>query len=297
MSWLGLTLTLGLTAGTSLAGGWWFVRCQRQARFMLDTPTSKIRSAAQGYVELYGILQKYHAPLVAPLTGLPCVWWSYRIEERESSGGRKSHWRTIEQKTSNAPLLLDDNTGQCLIAPAGAKVMAVRRQVWHGDSCYPLADTPVHRFSGLILGQSRYRYTEERLLEGDFLYAIGQFYTLGGAHYEVDEETLRAQIIRQWKQDLPDLHNRFDSNGDGQLDEAEWENTRHAALLEARKQIQELRNAPAQHHMCQPGENQPFILSNHGEDELSRRLYWKSIGCALLCLAGALATACILNKL
>ena len=43
--------------------------------------------------------------------------------------------------------------------------------------------------------------------------------------------------------------------------------------------------------MAKPGERQPFILSNSGEDELARSFYWQAAGGAVLCLLGALATA------
>lgn len=59
---------------------------------MEDTPTSKLRSAAQGYVELsgYGALLE-GAPIIAPLTGLTCTWYSHEIEERRRSG-KNTHW-------------------------------------------------------------------------------------------------------------------------------------------------------------------------------------------------------------
>ena len=49
--------------------------------------------------------------------------------------------------------------------------------------------------------------------------------------------------------------------------------------------------------MRKPDENQPFILSSHGEDALARKLRWQSLGGALVCLGGALATAYVLNAI
>ena len=88
----GLTCSVAACAG----GAWWFVRRFSQARHLLDTPTSKIRSAAQGYVELYGLLEELpEATVRGPLTGKPCLWWRFRIEEHQSSGKKRS-WRVIE---------------------------------------------------------------------------------------------------------------------------------------------------------------------------------------------------------
>ena len=118
----GLVVALAASVGACVGGGWWAVRRMVQARYLLDTPTSKIRSAAQGYVEFYGILgQTAEAQLSAPLTGTPCLWWRYRIEEYRSSGKSRS-WRTLESGSSEAWLRLSDGTGDCLIDPRGAEV-------------------------------------------------------------------------------------------------------------------------------------------------------------------------------
>lgn len=298
MDWLGLTVTLGITGGMTVGGAWWFINCQRQARFLLDTPTSKIRSAAQGYVELYGFLREQEGQLQAPLTGESCVWWSYRIEEYQRSGNNKHHnWRTLESKSSEAFLRLEDSTGHCLIDPAGAKVVTVSRQVWQGNLRHPQTGKPQRWFSAAMLGQRRYRYTEERLHSGDPLYAIGHFHSQGGGHQVFDIDRMQSAIIREWKQDFPALLKRFDLNGDGQFDDSEWDRVRIAARQQAKQQQRQQAQVPAAHYMRKPDENLPYILSSHGEDELARRLRWKSLGGALLFLAGALATVHVLNGL
>ena len=59
---------------------------------MEDTPTSKIRSAAQGYVELSGHGELMEGPkIIAPLTSKYCTWYSYKVEERRRSG-KNSQW-------------------------------------------------------------------------------------------------------------------------------------------------------------------------------------------------------------
>ena len=69
-------------------------RAWRKNRLVEDTPTSRVRSAAQGYVEFTGIGKMLEgAPNKAPLSGIPCTWWSYKIEERRSS--QRSRWSTI----------------------------------------------------------------------------------------------------------------------------------------------------------------------------------------------------------
>src|SRR5690606_32876337 len=81
MDFGGLAISLAFSVGACAGGGWWCIRRLSEARFLLNTPTSKIRSAAQGYVELYGTLDELPGgQLEAPLTGTACLWWRFRIE-------------------------------------------------------------------------------------------------------------------------------------------------------------------------------------------------------------------------
>ncbi len=62
----------------------------QHARMMEDMPRSKIRSAAQGFVELSGIQDPLEGtPLSAPLTGSACTWWDYKIEKRKRTRNSK----------------------------------------------------------------------------------------------------------------------------------------------------------------------------------------------------------------
>lgn len=96
----GQVIGVACSVAVSAGGAWWFLRRFSQARHLLDTPTSKIRSAAQGYVEFYGVLHVCgEAQLLGPLTNTPCLWWRYKIEEYTASGKKRS-WRTLESGSS-----------------------------------------------------------------------------------------------------------------------------------------------------------------------------------------------------
>src|SRR5690606_9806630 len=79
-------LPLVLLAAASAAALFFMVRNLRTARTIEDTPTSKIRSAAQGYVELSGTASSTGETIAAPLSGTPCLWYRYTIERYERSG-------------------------------------------------------------------------------------------------------------------------------------------------------------------------------------------------------------------
>jgi hypothetical protein len=283
---LGQVFTVALAAAFCFGGAWVCISRWARARHLLDTPTSRIRSAAQGYVELVGMLRELSVPQpVAPLTGEHCLWWRYCIEEYRSNGKRSS-WSVLERGTSETWLRLADATGECLIDPRGADVHPAFRKVWTGSLRHPRGVAP-SGWLGLLSSGKRYRYTEERLHEGEPLYAIGEFRTTGGGRHGLDLSSAKREVIRQWKGDYAGLLQRFDSNADWQLDEQEWNRVHLAARLEAEDRHRQSSAAPEQHQLARPGEALPFVLSSHGEEVITRRFYWQAAGGAVVCVAGA----------
>lgn len=264
----------------------WFVsfKSLKKARLIEDTPTSKIRSAPQGYIEIMGTTRDLPdgESLRARLTGTPCVWYAYEIEKYQSSG-KHSRWRTIEKKASKTPILLDDGTGACHIHPDRADVTPSLKKVWHGSSRYPTSTR-----SGGLFGR-RYRYTEQRIHAGQTLYALGHFETLHPPSLAEQTRTAMAELINQWKQDYDALIARFDRDGNSDIDLREWEEVRAAAgakaAAEAREQYD---HTPVNVMAYSPGRRQPFLLSTHNPEKLSQRYRWHFIG------FGALAFACTL---
>ncbi|MDM8347515.1 GIDE domain-containing protein [Pseudomonas sp. sp1636] len=289
-----MLLSLLFSGGATVAGAWWSLKRWFQARHLLDTPTSKIRSAAQGYAEFYGVLvAQANAQVRAPLTGKPCLWWRFKIEQHQSSGKSRS-WRVVESGSSEAWLCLHDGTGDCLIDPRGAEVRPAIREVWQGSLRHPMGPAKSGLLSWLGSGK-RYRYSEERLQVGQPLYAIGDFRSSGGGRQARNPEVAQSAVIREWKGDFSGLLQRFDSDRNGRLDEQEWNRVRLAAHLEAEDRHRQQSAQPAQHLLGAPVESRPFILANAGEDELARHFHWQAAGGAVLCLSGALATAWLLG--
>jgi hypothetical protein len=270
-----------------LGGGWLWVSRWSKLRHLLDTPTSRIRSAAQGYVELAGVLRGLAdtPPLMAPLTATPCLWWRYRIEEYRT-GSKRGSWSVLEQGSSEGLLRLFDATGECLIDPRGAEVLPARRDCWTGDQRHPRG-TPSSGVLAWLTGHRQYRYTEERLHANAPLYAIGEFRTSGGGRQGLDLQAAQGQVVREWKEDYAGLLQRFDHNRDGQLDQAEWSRVRLAASLEAQQRHRLASGRQALHKLARPAEDFPFVLSSHGEEVLVRRYRWQAAGGAMLCLLGA----------
>lgn len=284
--WIGTVVALVL----AVAGFYGYYRFLRRVRIIEDTPTSKVRSAAQGYVELVGHGELMQGPpIIAPLTGITCTWYRYRIEEKtesyDSRGQRRTNWRTIDSGTSESLFLLRDDTGECVVDPDGAEITPASKDVWYGNSPTWSGTPPGKRSGGLFSG-ARYRYAEERMHPGDPLYAIGLFRTDGGA-YEIPSvrEDMR-HLLSRWKQDQTALLQRFDRNRDGQIDLHEWEDARDAAQREVLAAQSERLRDPTIHLMAKAGDGRPYILSVLPQDQLAGRFRWLALGSLLLFLVG-----------
>ena len=159
-------LLLFVLAVVTVLGFFLWKRSFQHARVMEDMPTSKVRSAAQGFVELSGIQNALEGtPLSAPLTGSACTWWYYKIEKRKrrrsSSGQNSDRWVTVERETSVGFFSLKDDTGEILVNPMGADVTPSAKKVWHGNARRPNSGGG----SGGFMGR-RYRYTERIMRPG-----------------------------------------------------------------------------------------------------------------------------------
>ena len=260
------------------AGGlYWFLRSVQRARTISDVPTSRIRSAPQGYVELIGTGRALQGPpIVSPLSGQHCLWYSYQIDERSSYGNSGERgWKTIERATSDALFSIEDGTGFCIVDPEGAQVIPHVDRRWYGNSREPL--------TGLRIRRGRYRFREQRLEQDWPLYAIGEFRTLGIPIPDNGAEV--AALLRELKRD-PQRMKAFDRDGDGQVDKGEWELARYWANREVRRRAVE--DAPPEAHslLSRGSAQRAYILSGKSEDELVRRYRLHALAGLAALLAG-----------
>ncbi len=244
----------------------------KRARLIEDTPTSRIRSAAQGYVELIGTVSRSEmTEMVTPLSGTPCVWFDYKVQ-RYRQAGKSGHWHTITQGTSKQWFQIDDKTGTCSINPQGAEVITEHSRTWYGDSEMPRYraknDHPIFR----ILRGHRYRYIEKFIYIHDVVYALGHFQSSGGGRQIPSHHKLMGAVIREWKQNYQQLLQRFDSDNKGEINLQEWEQVRQAASKEAEIRHRRLSNMPTAYTLSNTKNKQyPFIISTHSQKKLSEK--------------------------
>jgi hypothetical protein len=264
-------------AAASAAGFYLVFHWLRHLRLVADTPTASIRSAAQGYAEFEGQAQMMDGePILAPLSGTPCVWYRYAVKFKPEG---RNDWRTVEQGDSGAIFHLDDGTGSCIVDPDGAKVIPSVRLNWRGQHRRPGFGPRGGWFERWLNG-GPYRYTEERIDEGDSLYALGWFAGLPGADPATPNEEVR-DLLARWKRDPVELKRRFDGDGDRQISLEEWERAREEAARQVTASWHEQSASDEAPLLRKPGDGRPFVLSTRPQADLARRLRGKIL------LAGA----------
>ena len=90
----------------------------QRRRLILDTPFSKIRSAAMGMVEVSGLAIGPYT-VVAPITARPCYFYRTLVWEYKQQGKNKQ-WVRVAGECMHVPFFVDDNSGRVLVDPRGA---------------------------------------------------------------------------------------------------------------------------------------------------------------------------------
>ena len=265
-----LGFQIGTSAGWKLAFGFvgltsawaWYANLKRY-RTVADTPTSRIASAPQGYVEIVGSgRQPPGGRLLSPLSGLPCLWYRYRIEHRQDN-----RWTLVESGVSDDTFGVDDGSGLLLVDPDGAEILTSRKQVSQ---------------------QGNYRRTEWTLIENETLYVIGEHITLGGPNAILDKRADMADLLAEWKRDKRTLLARFDTDRDGEISLDEWERARKAASDEVDRAHLDIRLKDGVHLIRKPAYRRPFLIANRDMHALVRHYRfwsWAHLGAVAAALA------------
>lgn len=246
---LGMFVCVALMAPLSLVA---WTSAYRRTRAVADTPTSKVASAAQGYVELIGTGKPLAgAPLMSPLTHLPCLWFRYTVERKDN----ENKWVQESKGESDASFILDDGTGECVVDPEGAEMLVTKKDTWiQGDR----------------------RYTQWLLIERQTIYALGQFATRGSVDLDLSVAEDVKHLLAEWKSRPAELLQRFDLDKNGQLDLREWELARSQAKREVLANHRDLRASAELHVMHLPQDGRHYIISDLDPGKLASKYRWWS---------------------
>jgi E3 Ubiquitin ligase len=95
-------------------------RILQRKRLIENTPTSTIRGAAMGLVEVNGLATGPHT-IPAPITGIPSYYYRSVAWQLKRSG-KNEHWEKVADESQHVPFFIDDNTGTVLVDPQGAEM-------------------------------------------------------------------------------------------------------------------------------------------------------------------------------
>ena len=253
-------LTMGLVASI---GFFAWASTFKRARSIADIATSRIASAAQGYVELYGRGSIDADNLIrSPFSGIQCIWFRYWVYEKTDDS-----WTEISRNYSQNNFDIQDGTGTCVVDPDNAEVIAPNRRVTYQDG---------------------YKHVEE-LLFASAIYVLGEFSTLGGSNSVLSLKEDVGHLLAEWKKDPVQLKKRFDLNGDGEIDLKEWELARREAVREVQQQHREIRSQAGVHIIRKPRNGRLFLISGLSPQKLRQRYMWWSLFHLCVCFAAAVA--------
>jgi hypothetical protein len=255
-------------------GGFYFVVLKRQIE---NTPTSKIRSIAMGMVEVHGQARRIYA-LVAPISHSACAWYRIRKYRKDN----RDNWKLVrEEDSGHVPFQIDDGTGKVVVDPTGASVKAkIKHTSYPGQSSLS--------FSGSSFGENE-KWVEEIVYEGTSVYVLGYAQPLREEKMSLRERTMAK--LRQLKLD-PKAMQRYDADGDGRIDQAEWEAARSDAEQQALREHlgeQGERKRQEEHVVIAnpPQKRLPFVIAEtESEAHLTTKYGWFS---APLLLGGVVA--------
>jgi hypothetical protein len=196
-----------------------FTKSLATGRSFEDIPTSSIRSAPQGWVELEGVAGVADgAVLHSPLTGDACVWYHIKVTDGDY---------TIRDEISDAPFKLNDGTGECVVEPKMAEVEVKNKAIWSGRTPEPMSGPPKGSSVSVL---TRYTYFEQLIRPGEKLTVQGRFVT--DDPFQVSLPDMIRETVVGWKND-PEVRGRFDADASGSLDASEFSTLRKEAIRHA----------------------------------------------------------------
>jgi Zn-finger nucleic acid-binding protein len=176
-------LVAGTVGGFGLFVYGWMIR--QRKRLIESIPTSTIRSLALGLVEISGQAQPEGSLLSSPFNGLPCVFYSYAVEEHVGAD-KNARWETIVKGTSEQPFFVSDLTGRVLVVPLGAELILpderTSRSNWLGE----LPTTTIAGLNRLGISTKGWMGSKTLRCRESFILPEEQVYVLGTAHEDID---------------------------------------------------------------------------------------------------------------
>jgi len=204
-----------------------FIKYLKFKNIISDLPTSKIRSASMGMVELKGTAKRKYN-LLSPCANLPCIYYKVNKYKRANKANQ-SGWTWYETIVSGStPFYLEDDYGRVCVYPEGAQVLPLKKETYiNTGGVYSQG------ISFMVpMGQ---KWEEEVILDNSPLYILGWAeYPLNSDKSEIKK--IRLEILRKIKKNEK-LLSFYDTDKNGKIDAHEWEKAISDADKKAYKQF------------------------------------------------------------
>jgi hypothetical protein len=274
---INLLFTSALLATACVACARRWLGSLKEARASEDIATSRIQSAAQGYVELQGVARPLDdGALASPFLGLEAVWWKCT----HRTHGKNRNRTPYVERTSTKRFYLEDASGRCLIDPAGAQVTSSTTHTWHAEQPGP-PDPSTQALTPYIC-------TETVLAPGTRLYVRGEFRTVRVGAQALD---LMRDKLAAWQAD-DKKRAILDVDRDGKLSATELEAARRAALLDARREAGTATGT--MDLVCKPADGRPFVISDKRQHVHARTHLMGAVWALLGAIASGVALLVLL---
>jgi hypothetical protein len=255
----------------------WGLRKLREKRLIENISTSTVRAAAMGLVELSGQALARQVQK-SPISQRDCCWWNCQVQEYRSSG-KSSRWVTIKQIGSTDLFYLNDPTGSVLVNPFGAdiRVKAVPSDLNAGTRTLM---APVLKGWGIddsnwFGGTRKLRILEQVIPHEAPLYVIGELMSTAN---QTNDQRARLMAHLRTAKSNPQLMKTADTNGDGQIDAAEWDTMR--ARLEGefyKEELSRQAQVPNEDHLLvKAPTDHVYVIATGDEKDVLSALKWQA---------------------
>jgi len=256
-----------------------FTRLRRK-RLIENIPTSTIRSAPMGLVEIIG--RATPARLVtSPLRQSKCVLYKYTIERYEKRG-KSSSWVTVAKGDScSCSFEVEDNTGKVLVLPQGCELIVAKDYEFTSGLGRSIPANLVEflenhniRYKAFLCNYSM-RFREWIIEQSDNVYVLG---TAQQNKEKFDAHKANVYKRLQELKDKPEFMQQADTDKDGIINEEEWQQAvdrvERDLLAEEAQSIDNLANDL----MLAASGKEVFIISDKSQKDLVRTLAWQAFG-------------------
>ncbi len=215
------------------------LRRHKKLRQVTDTPRSKTRTAAQGFVELEGFAWP-DSTTVLSSSGHEAIYHCFQLQKEVSRGSgrqRRRTWETVFERRHVQPFYLIDAQGLIWLDPNGAdlNLEATSIRSWRSLNSSeqerilrsivnaPLASFPPSMaFFGLF--SPKYRIVENEIRVGSPMYVTGDFKAIEGEIPDVRDPGLLYFAGRSFDLKtgaIKNISKILDTDGDGSVDAEE----------------------------------------------------------------------------